>query len=107
MSLRLPRAFADDYSSGPSAFEREVLAERAATLASHARAVTKALDALRDQGSEGRDRLVEEAAQRLYSYLVTREVMGFRDSEGVIKSLHVPAEVQARLGAVGPGNGAR
>lgn len=84
--------------------EREIAAEKAASLGRAGRRLERALRALaeHDSGSpaepSGREELVEEAGEALFFYLVQREACGLRDSASVLAELAVPAEVQWRMG---------
>jgi hypothetical protein len=93
------------------AVESELAQEKAGALHRAGERLDRALQALRsfDSGMPAgetaaprteadRAELVAEAAEALWFYVVQREACGLRDSEGVIRELQVPREVQLRMG---------
>jgi hypothetical protein len=52
-----------------------------------------------------RSRLVQDAADALWCYMVQRESIGLRDPRPVIREYRVPAEVQNRVGCFGGDTG--
>jgi len=110
MTLRPPGAS----SSTPHlvALDYEIAQERASALGRLGRALETALAALSAyEGPQGesdaapsvvRARLVQDASEALWCYMVQREACGLRDPRPVIRDYRVPAEVYARMGAFGP-----
>ena len=103
MSFRLPQNLSTQLSSetGASVLDREILAEKAASLGRAGRAVERALHELRTfQGSaKDRPRIVKLAADAVYAYLVQRELCGFLDHSDPVEHYAIPGEILARLGA--------
>jgi hypothetical protein len=92
--------------SNQSAFEYEVVEEKARALGLMGRQVEAALKAVREfdaqRGSKNqtqRHKLVAHAADRVYSFLVQRELCGMRDWEEVLDFYGVPSDVRRRLGS--------
>lgn len=91
--------------SGLNVFEYELMAERADALGRHGLKVERALAALngfdRDKhGPDERQRLVDDAADAVWAFLIQREICGFRDSRDAVRRYGIPKEVMARLGIV-------
>lgn len=83
--------------------QAELYAEVAVSLAQQSRRLCAALDALRKHDSDGGDAarrtaLLEEAAERLWSYVVQRELLGLTDSEYIRTAYVVPSDVWFRMG---------
>ena len=116
MTLRPPRP-----SSTPQrqdALDYEVAREQASTLGRLGRALERALAALSefdrahsaDEGGANeeaqtralRARLVHEASNALWCFIIQREACGLRDSRAVMRDYNVPPEVQHRMGMLGP-----
>lgn len=82
----------------------EIAQEQATALGRLGRALERALAALSDYESvhsergAARARLVQEASDALWCFIVQRECCGLRDSQTVIRAYRVPAEVYARMG---------
>ena len=96
-----------------TALDYELAQERAATLGRLGRKLESTLAALRafDETREPaasdranrkaeRDSLVSDAGFALWNFVIQREVLGLRDSHAVMRDYGVPAEVQARMGAL-------
>ena len=108
MSLRVPRGFGMKGAGGIDALQYEVMQEKAAVLARLGRKLEAALaalaqhDAVREADAGGaeadRDGLVAAAGEALWYFVVQREVLGLRDTEAVLRHLHVPREVRLRMG---------
>lgn len=97
-----------------TALDYEIAQEQASALGRLGRALEAALAALVDYDGAGhernaeRARLVQNAADALWCFLVQRDACGLRDPRPVIRDYQVPAEVQNRMGIVpGSGPGAR
>jgi hypothetical protein len=92
--------------------EKEIAAERAATLGLAARRLRAALQALRKFDAEtsagtrksdaGRTRLVQKASEACHAYVMQRELLGFgrEDVALVRREYAVPPEVWNRMGAM-------
>lgn len=102
MSVRPPR----DNSSTPHvvALDYEIAHEQASALGRLGRAFEAALGALSEYDSThtergaARARLVQEAGEALWCFMVQREACGLRDQRSVLRDYRVPAEVYARMG---------
>lgn len=103
MSFRLPQNLSTQLGveTGASVLDKEILAEKAASLGRAGRLVEKSLAELRSfQGQAcDRPRLVQRAAEAVYSYFVQRELCGFISNDDPIEHYAIPREVLARLGA--------
>jgi hypothetical protein len=109
MSLRPPRQFsasARNPSSPPSALEVEMAQEMASALGRLGRRLERALAAIATFDAAGhgnragaRARLVAEAGDALWHFIVQREACGLRDSRQIQRDYRIPAEVWARMGA--------
>jgi len=102
MTLRPPRA-----NSTPThvvALDYEIAHEQAGALGRLGRALEAALAALSGHDAErlerdsARARLVQDASDALWCFIVQREACGLRDPRPVICDYRVPAEVYARMG---------
>ena len=92
--------------------EKEIAAERAATLALASRRLRTAIQALKKcdaeaaSGARGGDakrtRLVQKASEACHAYVMQRELLGFgrEDAALVRREYEVPPEVWNRMGAV-------
>lgn len=119
MTLRAPRSNANAVNTvRESALGYEIAQEQAAALGRLGRALEAALAALSrhdraDTGHNGdaanrpspaapsRQRLVEEASDALWCFIVQREACGLRDQRLVLREYGVPAEVRNRMGVFG------
>ena len=100
MTLRPPRFSAR--TAPIAALDYEVAQEQASALGRLGRALETALAALADYqgvGDGARARLVADASDALWCFIVQREACGLRDPRPVIRQYRVPAEVYARMGA--------
>jgi hypothetical protein len=94
----------------PDPLEPEISVQKAAALGLAARKLRTSLDALRRFDAEtptrsrrtsgSRERLVEEAAEACWGYLVQREIIGLgaEDAEYIRREYALPDEVWKRLG---------
>lgn len=92
----------------------EIVQEQASALGRMGRSLEQALARLRDfdaahEASEmpaamqpARRKLVMEAGQALWMFVVQREATGLRDSRHIIRTYNVPAEVQRCMGLAPP-----
>ena len=100
MSVRPPQSLRrsnEDAPLGP--LEAELLAEKAAGLGRSGGKVEAALGALAAAAEPDRPRLLAEAVETVYYYLIQRELCGLRDHQAAIAHYAIPPEVLARLGA--------
>ncbi len=94
-------------SSGVVALDYEFVQEQASALGRMGRALEAALAALTEfDRTSGKDRtarakLVQDAGDALWCFVVQREACGLRNSRPVIREYRVPAEVQNRMGTFG------
>jgi hypothetical protein len=105
MSLRPPGTQAR--TAPIVALDYEIAQERASALGRLGRALEAALAALADydgghaEGGAARARLVQDASDALWCFMVQREACGMRDPRPVLCHYGVPGEVYARMGAFG------
>jgi hypothetical protein len=91
-----------------TALETEIFEEKAATLARLTRAFETSLAAWKateDDAEPGRttaerrSRLLDEAAEALWNFVVQREVCGLRNTDAVLREYGVPPALKLRMGA--------
>jgi len=93
------------------ALDYEVAQEQAAALGRAGRALEAALAALREHDRNGqiadaiRRKLVAEAGDALWRFIIQRECCGLRDPQAVMRDYQVPQEVQNRMGIFRVGGG--
>jgi hypothetical protein len=105
MTVRPPLAisYPGSGASGHSVLEYELMAEQASALGSSGRAAETALAALAT--GEGHasvietERLIDAAAQSVWSLFIQREMCGMKNGPDVIARYGIPSKVLARLGA--------
>jgi hypothetical protein len=116
MTLRPPKG--NSRQAQVVALDYEIAQEQASALGRLGRALEAALSALANHDGElasvrrspprsgdeieraTRARLVREASEALWYFMVQREACGLRDPRPVIRDYRVPAEVYARMGIV-------
>lgn len=116
MTLRPPRT--NSRKVRESVLGYEIAQEQAAALGRLGRALEAALAALlehdgrlgqsddrqgREPASAMRERLLREASNALWCFVVQREACGLRDQRAIMREYRVPIEVQNRMGALGTG----
>jgi hypothetical protein len=114
MTLRPPRMNSSKVRE--SVLDYEIAQEQAAALGRLGRALEAALAALSEhdglhapsgdrpeQAPTGAERLLREASNALWCFVVQREAVGLRDQRAIMRDYRVPAEVQNRMGACGAG----
>ena len=116
MTLRPPRMNSSKVRE--SALDYEIAQEQAAALGRLGRALEAALAALAandgrhaDSGDRpgqapagaARERLLRDASNALWCFVVQREAVGLRDQRAIMREYRVPVEVQNRMGAFGIG----
>jgi Family of unknown function (DUF6665) len=115
VTLRPPRFHGS--TERESALGYEIAQEQAAALGRLGRALEAALAALSrhdrtdaendnsttrpSPATAPRDRLVQQAGDALWCFIVQREACGLRDQRLVMRQYRVPAEVQNRMGVFG------
>jgi uncharacterized protein DUF6665 len=112
MTVRMPQSYSAGLmrETGWNVLDYELREQKAQTLGAVARQVEQALAVLRafdarDPGSEGEDRrsaLLDEAADRVWAFMIQRELCGFRNWEAVVRDYRIPREVLNRVGQVRP-----
>ena len=111
MTLRMPQSLSTGLKreTGWSVLDYEILQQKAQTLGFLGCRVEQALAALRtfDAGVYGADRearrsaLLDEAAERVWAFMIQRELCGLRYWEAVVKDYGIPREVLSRVGRFG------
>ena len=116
MTLRPPRMNSSKVHD--SALDYEIAQEQAAALGRLGRALEAALAALSEHdglradsgdlpeqapAGAARERLLREASNALWCFVVQREAVGLRDQRAIMREYRVPIEVQNRMGAFGTG----
>ena len=125
MMLQPPR-FSHSRKSREAALDYEIVQEQAAALGRLGRALEAALAALSNydraqaepgddatrarSGASARARLMQDASDALWCFIVQREAYGLRHWRLIVREYGVPAEVQNRMGVFdggGPRNSSR
>jgi hypothetical protein len=122
MTLRPPQASSSSRTARIAALDYEIAQEQVSALGRMGRALEAALAALaeydrshgakdsgakdsgaKDSGAKdaARARLVRDASDALWCFMVQREAFGLRDPRPVIRDYRVPTEVYNRMGAFG------
>jgi hypothetical protein len=122
MTLRPPQASSSSRTARIAALDYEIAQEQVSALGRMGRALEAALAALaeydrshgakdsgaKDSGAKDSDakdaaraRLVRDASDALWCFMVQREAFGLRDPRPVIRDYRVPTEVYNRMGAFG------
>jgi len=112
MTVRPPQSLATGLTREArwNVLEYEILQQRAQTLGTLGRQVEQALAALRafDAEAGGVDRgvrrsaLLDDAADRVWAFMIQRELCGLRYWEAVVKDYGIPREVLNRVGQIRP-----
>jgi Family of unknown function (DUF6665) len=106
MTLRPPRP--SSRTSHSAALDYEMAQEQAAAVGRLGRALEAALAALRKYEIEAaarpsdppsRAKLIQDASDALWCFIVQRESCGLRDPRPVYRDYRIPPEVQNRMGA--------
>ena len=107
MTLRPPQASSSSRTAPIAALDYEIAQEQVSALGRIGRALEAALAALAeyDHSRGAKDaaqaRLVRDASDALWCFMVQREAFGLRDPRPVIRDYRVPVEVHNRMGAFG------
>jgi hypothetical protein len=107
MTLRPPQASSSSRTTRLDALGYEIAQEQVSALGRMGRALEASLAALaeydRSHGAKdaARARLVRDASDALWCFMVQREAIGLRDPRPVFRDYRVAAEVHNRMGAFG------
>ena len=112
MAVRPPQSLSTGLQreTGWTVLDYELREQKAHMLGTLSSQVEKALVALRafdagTHGSDGTDRrrtLLDEAADRVWAFMIQRELCGLRNWEAVVRDYSIPREVLNRVGQVRP-----
>jgi hypothetical protein len=112
MAVRPPQSLSTGLQreTGWSVLDYELREQKAHMLGTLSGQVEKAIAALRAfdaeaPGSDGADRrrtLLDGAADRVWAFMIQRELCGLRNWEAVVKDYRIPGEVLNRVGQVRP-----
>jgi hypothetical protein len=97
-------------ASVTDALDYEIAQEQAAALGRAGHALEAALAALFEYdrtaptAGEARRKLVQDAGDALWRFIVQRECCGLRDPRPVMRDYRIPPEVQNRMGIYRPSN---
>jgi hypothetical protein len=91
--------------TGWSVLEYELAQQKAQTLGNLGAQVERALARLRafdagEHGATDRVSLLDEAADRVWAFMIQRELSGLRHWEAVVKHYSIPREVLNRMGRI-------
>ena len=110
MAVRIPQSLSTGLQpeTGWSVLDHELREQKAHTLGILSGQVEQALAALRafDAEAQEPDRehrrraLLDGAADRVWAFMIQRELCGFRNWEAVVKDYSIPREVLSRVGQV-------
>jgi hypothetical protein len=105
MSLRPPQnlsASSFKFETGANILDAEIMSEKAASLGRAGARVEAALTKLDDPDTVqelGRDALLKDAADAVWSFFIQREACGLRDHRPIIADMKISRAVLVRLGA--------
>jgi hypothetical protein len=111
MAVRPPQSLAPHRAQSVGVLDYEIAQQKAQTLGDLGRQVEQAIAALRafdaePQAEAGqahtarRSALLDKAADRVWTFMVQRELCGLRHWEAVVKAYAIPREVLNRMGQV-------
>jgi hypothetical protein len=110
MAVRIPLSLSTGFQpeSGWSVLDYELREQKAHTLGTLSGQVEQALAALRafdaeahgPAGEHRRRALLDDAADRVWAFMIQRELCGLRNWEAVVKDYAIPREVLNRVGQV-------
>jgi predicted kinase len=110
MAVRIPQSLSPGLQpeTGWSVLDYELREQKAQTLGTLSSQVEQALAALRafDANAHEADRehhrraLLYEAADRVWAFMIQRELCGLRNWEAVVRDYSIPREVLNRVGQV-------
>lgn len=103
MAFRLPESVTGVRTdSSIDVIQREIMAEKAASLGRAGGAIEIAMRALAEDAghdADTRDARVQRAADAVHAFMIQREAMGSRDHRAALAAFGVTGEVLARVGA--------
>jgi hypothetical protein len=105
MSFRPPQnlsASSFKFETGANILDAEIMSEKAASLGRAGARVEAALARLNDPDAalaDGREPLLKDAADAVWSFFIQREACGLRDQRPIIADMKIPRAVLVRLGA--------
>ena len=112
MTVRMPQSLSSGLTreAGWSVLDYEILQQKAHTLGTLGGQVEQALAKLRtfDAGADGAAReaqrsvLLDEAAERVWAFMIQRELCGLRYWDAIVKDYGIPGEVLSRVGQFRP-----
>ena len=110
MAVRIPQSLSTSLNreTGWGVLDYELREQKAQMLGNLGGQVEQALSALRAfdaaaHGTDGEDQrrtMLDEAADRVWAFMIQRELCGFRNWEAVVKDYGIPREVLNRVGQV-------
>lgn len=111
MTLRMPQGVASSSrrETGASVLDTEIAQLKAESLGSIGTQVEQALARLKAFDAQGvvdparRDALRDEAADKVWAFMIQRELCGLRQWDAVVKAYGIPREVLNRMGRVRTG----
>jgi hypothetical protein len=108
MAVRIPQSLSAGLQreTGWSVLDYELREQKAHMLGTLSGQVEQALAALRafdaaahgTNSEERRRALLDQAADRVWAFMIQREVCGLRNWDAVVKDYHIPREVLNRVG---------
>src|SRR5215212_6803376 len=108
MAVRIPQNFSASLQpeTGWSVLDHELREQKAHTLGTLSGQVEQALAALRafdaeahkPDGEHRRSALLDGAADRVWAFMIQRELCGLRNWDAVVKDFSIPHEVLNRVG---------
>ena len=111
MAVRIPQSLSTSLNreTGWDVLDYELREQKAQTLGNLGGQVEQALSALRAfdaaaHGTDGEDQrrtMLDEAADRVWAFMIQRELCGFRNWEAVVKDYGIPREVLNRVARSG------
>lgn len=112
MTLRMPQSLTPGrmVETGFNVLEHEIAQQKAQTLGGMGEQVEKAMARLREfdaapperDAAARREALLDDAAHKVWSLMVQRELCGLRHWDAVVRSYGIPREVLNRMGRSSP-----
>ena len=109
MAVRIPQSLSTglQQETGWSVLDYELREQKAHMLGTlsgqveQALATLRAFDETHGTDREGRRALLEQAADRVWAFMIQRELCGLRNWDVVVRDYRIPREVLNRVGQVG------
>ncbi|MGB0907581.1 MAG: DUF6665 family protein [Maricaulaceae bacterium] len=106
MTFRLPKNLTSQLQTetGASELEAAILGEHAAAIGDHGRRVEKAMAEWGSRDVKDKiesERLLENAVEVVYNFLIQREALGINNHDHAIKFYKITGPILARLGTRG------